>query len=493
MLLSNYLYTLVEKNIEKMDLIQYDQDHSMNFEMFDEFTCHNQVIKNKLQILKDFYSSTMYITCDKFIKILNQNIDEIVTDYSDYHHILVLPKRCRIYKSNFYFILYFLHMYQIKTGKKIEYIFFGMTYAIECSLFPNNEKLIIVCDDFIYSGNQIKCFTQRPKDCDIKIYFNVVGLTMEARILLEECSYHPETYIIFPKNCIQSTPSFFSTLRKMSGIDFADQSVDIDTKLIKLDHFIYNNDFLSVELLNRQVTLWSIFERIRKQITNIDKRDISLVYLFYKYPDDVSTVDSLCIFKIPKYVLDSSKINEHLSLSNEIDRMMGYGQDYNLEANDINGNSIMSTIIKKIENDIENDKPNIIKTDIIKKIETETFNSSQYNFIIKCTNPFEKKYIKDINIIQNWDTRQFYTGNTCSEKCIKPFYKQFLYINYDNSNMDKKINLLTQFEKYNEHITTLQTIPSVNTNTTPSAFVKYIKYKNKYLNLKNNIKKKLNI
>ncbi len=313
--LVNFFYELVEKNKEFLDLKKYDIDHSMNFDEFDEFIELNPHLKERLEIIKTFYSHTLYVSCQDFIDILNKNIDEIVSDYNDFYHILVVPQNLNSQKSNFYFILYFLHNYKIKTNNTIKYIFTDIDTAIAYNL-PNDKKLLIFCDDFVYSGRQLGSELNKSiaydniikKKYEVKIYLNIVGITQKAKFLLLSSSV-TENDLIFSKNCIQSTPSFLNTMLDMSKINFNDYGIDFDTKIKKLHKYIYDVDFLSIIFNSNAITIDSIFQKIKNKMFD---SDVSMVYLFSKYPDVISSAELLCAFTPNEYILNLSKLNEHI-------------------------------------------------------------------------------------------------------------------------------------------------------------------------------------
>ena len=70
----------------------------------------------------------------------------------------------------------------------------------------------------------------------------------------------------------------------------------------------------------------------------------------------------------------------------------------------------------------------------------------------------------------------------CSDVCIKPFYKELKYKNYNDTILDETTQINDYFKAY---ITTLST-KSGGSKIINNYENKYIKYKNKYLNLKNN-------
>jgi hypothetical protein len=60
-------------------------------------------------------------------------------------------------KSNFYFSLYFLYLYNQITGENLEIVIpnpFNMDNCLNEGVVPKNT-IFIMCDDFIYSGQQM--------------------------------------------------------------------------------------------------------------------------------------------------------------------------------------------------------------------------------------------------------------------------------------------------------------------------------------------------
>ena len=127
----NNIYNFVELNKDYLTnqyLMSPKQNINENIKFnIDNFMIYynsiqNPTIKKLLDIYKYIYENVTYISIDKTIEIINNNIEELNTLYKDYEPILIIGDT-RPQKSNFYFMLYFLYNYNIKTGKKINNMF----------------------------------------------------------------------------------------------------------------------------------------------------------------------------------------------------------------------------------------------------------------------------------------------------------------------------------------------------------------------------------
>jgi hypothetical protein len=265
--------------------------------------------------------------------------------------------------------------------------------------------------------------------------------------------------VIIPKNCIQKTPSFKNTIIQMANIDYKNKEPSQIMNLI--NNYIFQNDLLSIEIYYGFIALNSIFKNIVNRMGK--QNDVSMVYLFSKYPDAVSTTEMLCAFKPSKYILDLSKLDKSifLKISHYI---RNEGPEYFLHSDDLDGKNIINDIVEKHEN-----------SDYI---------TNTYDFIIKCNGDDEI-----IPIIQNWttkeidgfDSKEYFIGsNKCSDVCYEPFYKKINYKNYNNTILKKNLYLK---DCYDEYFCNMEEKSKIDSDKNFEN--KYIKYKNKYLNLKN--------
>ena len=450
--LSNYFYQLVKENKDNLNLLEFDIDRSMDFNEFDKYIKQqNDYIKGKLNIIKKIYENALYVSCKDFIKIYASNLDEIITRYptNEYCHMLICPQE-NIIKSNFYFSLYFLSKYLEKTKNKLEHIFLHIYDAINYKLTDNRIKLLIFTDDFVYSGKQLGGSINKTMNFDthgvctpsifdknIKIYLNIVGLTNLASRLISECIHDSKNTLIIPKDCIKNPPSFYDTVVKVFNIDISSNLVEYEKKIF-IDKYLLTNDInILTSISNNNIEFTPFFTNVINGF-GLRTPDISMVYLFCKYPDHFSTFANMSTLIIPynKCILDLSKINKEI---------------FNVT---INNDSTTIT-----------PKNNVVKIDI-KNISTYDFNNNGY-------------FNEFIKIIKNTDTY----GR------IDTFYKKIKYKNYNGDifNLQYIYFISGYFKLY---IIALQKQSEYECECKykqQNEFKnKYIKYKTKYLNLKKN-------
>ena len=115
-------YDFIEKNIQLFDLKQYDQNHSINLELLDNYVGKQTCSEKYFELLKYIYKQSTYIGCDTFIQIYTSNIKELNERFADKEIILLFPY-LELNKSNYFFTLYFIYLYNAILLKKINYIF----------------------------------------------------------------------------------------------------------------------------------------------------------------------------------------------------------------------------------------------------------------------------------------------------------------------------------------------------------------------------------
>ena len=462
---TKYIYELVDNNKEFLDLSKYNQNHYFRKNIFNEYIKNidpkYKDILNYMNLYKYIYDNVTYISnFDTIIKI-NENIEEINTKYSDYEHIILLNRSSldnMTQRSNFYFTLYFIYKYTLQKNKLIENIFIDLNnmfnnlnniliiedgeYIINDKLkqFTDKKLLFIICDDFVYSGEQVISYNFTPLkrkleplkiNKNIKFYLNIIGIS----------------------------PNIYNKIEDLNIIETSDdKNIIIPSKIIKIDLYeniiydyfyiyinyliseyigeiliseyigeILNNDKLSIEnKINNLIKFNDLTYITKDKNGNIifehniqTMKSRTLTYLDFKYPDFISTVPSLCKFNILKkgYYIINNKFNNL--------------EDYN--------NIFKSELFKHIIK-IKWNEPDIITKKynfIIYYDEDIYYNKSIF---VKNPNDDEKQDLsKTIQLINNYEN----DAKDCQET-IKAFYKT---INYKGD-----LNLI---KKYNEWLNSI--------------------------------------
>jgi len=291
------IYEFVKLNEPLYNLKFYESDDSLTD--IDKKFISNYIDKNQscskmfLEFSKYIIDNSVCIHADYIIQRFQLNLDELYTKYKDYIHVVYLSHMCTKDKSNFYFTLYFCNEYKKKFGKNV--LFVSQKNKLEfIKNNQNNENklLFIICDDFLYSGKQVRENIENLVKNNIlknyKVYLNIFGSTISGYEKLKD-NFNVDNYdpiknknIIFP-----SKLSFYTNSVKNIINEF------IKNKRITFDEFYksYNIFFLKLNAENKY--------SIESALDNIISRfETYLIYLFYKFPDYVSTYNKLCLVEI---------------------------------------------------------------------------------------------------------------------------------------------------------------------------------------------------
>jgi hypothetical protein len=332
-------YFLIEQNYHNLDLNSFDDISMINFDRIDEYSRKYQHTRKFTQLIKELYSKYRYISKKEIIDIIDKNIKELyelLSTNSKYIPIIIITNES-FKKSNIFFTAYFLkrfyEMYRIKIpyafstvsdifknmiNKSQDAISFGtfknITLKDEYELeFKDKTLIIILCDDFSYSGSQLSGHLVKgsgkplPKiikptimnqnnnyngkmqfDTNVKFFFNIIGLTNKAETLIRNEFDYPDLHIILPKSIIKNSIILNDILKGFTP-----------------EH-IYDNDIFILHNSYDYITIQSQFYQICADV------DLALVLPFHKYPDYVSTVQFLCKFKTLKdqIIIDQNKLND---------------------------------------------------------------------------------------------------------------------------------------------------------------------------------------
>jgi hypothetical protein len=317
--LSSICYNFIDENKSMFDLKQYDKnDHSMNFDLLDEITKKQTCSKPFFEILNRIYKESTYISSDIFQAQYEKNIRELRTTYHDREIIVVFPVG-QIDKSNFFFTLYFLYLYKKIVGKKVKYVLVNYTelddHYNELSAFiksnvehmKKKEPLYVFCDDFVYSGKQLSnniSFYTRTESIQGKaksVYACIVGMYGPSiERFNSDTTIFPEHKIVIDKNFKSIVKSIIHT-----NTDYYfqnDEKPQTGTTDYKSDEeenddihkYIRQNDMYVLEVKEYDDKLFAVGQlRTIYNSYNMNESN-TLVYLFFKYPDMLSTIQKMC-------------------------------------------------------------------------------------------------------------------------------------------------------------------------------------------------------
>lgn len=421
---TKYMYNLVKDNIELLNLLQYDENHFFRNDIFrnymDKIMTEDKRIYKHLQLYEHIFDNVKYINIQNIVDIIDMNINEINTTYSDHIPILLYSSKGSIYKSNFYFLLYFIYRYTIINKKIIENIFIDLNsiltfqndnYEINDKLtnLKNKKLLFIICDDAVYSGTQIKDHNFLPfksnyikLNDNIKIYLNIISITHNAINNINKIINN----IIIPKNIIL-VDTFINILLDYYKIERVYQLEELNERISELKERIKSDTLYKIKpdgsLLNLNHTILSSLDQ------ELNK---TLTYLDFKYPDFVSIYQHLCYFNIEEYnqgyYIEEKNISD---LTNDIIKFIKSNKD--------NPDKITEQYkwIIYIKNDLYFYDKDISTEEQLNKLqEKNMFNYEMLNMSINLINKTENT-------------------NYCSST-IQPFYKNIVYINVDINNIN---------------------------------------------------------
>lgn len=491
--LSDFCYDFISQNHAIInDLKQYDIDYSQNLQAIRDFVQSQQCCKKYFQFIERMLNTTKYVSCDEFIRILSSNIIEIVNLAQNNELILIITGQS-IVKSNIFYSLYTINKL-LEKDVKINHIYEklediveeqGNIFNLKSSLCIRKNAVIIFCDDISYSGSQLSehvnnirmYYPPDQKDnyfgygkqngkllelnSNIQIFLNLIGLLPDAHDLIRAQFKNINTkQIIIPKATIY-----------FSGIVTIDQLIqdEASKQQLTINQFLKLNDCYTLNRTEKSIILESQFTnhlRFNKSsITNL-----SLVYPFNKYPDGQSTYSKLCFIKyfdnlltlnVDMFINTFSIDSTTFSNENNID-LKQLMEKFKVE----DAESLVNDIISKYED------PEKIKD--IKWIDSCGISTNVNNFINTNGNWF--KSFNTFNDDKDYITN--FKGNCYDDpSIIKSFYRTLPY-NLSSLTINKVDSILEIKQKYD----------ALSKNTkyllNNSYKKKYLKYKNKYLQLK---------
>ena len=412
---------------------------------------------NFYKFLKEFYKNVDYIDFDTIKNIYTQHAEHIL-DRNDKYEPVIITTNSMMNKSNSWLTMYFCNIYnnlaETKGKNKIRFALNSIRglYTnekklhndIKCVSGEDRAILCIYCDDISYSGNQLtvnilddKSGGDAPntildyktgENNKLNIYLCLIGMSKNALKLLNRHIKIPIVSILSPNKVKIHEPKIVGEII-MAEL----QKYDITMEMVKINSSrtyefddennikMFNFDVLGVNIVDNKISITSMF----KTIFIKKKNNVTTTYYAFKYPDGVSTIQTICAIEKPKYYLNLENLKKFKNLYREIFEMYK-------------------------------------KTDATFTIDIDKFDISVNNNAIESliSNQYvsEDNDAKIIQFIENCENKSF----SCDQDCPYPFYK----------------NITNDGEyKYNETIYGYA-------HRLSGVGHKYIKYKKKYLELK---------
>ena len=309
------IYDFIDANLSLFDLHTLTKDHSIDLtclKRFIDFQSEEPMSKKFWDFYRFLYESIIYISNDTITRQYTRNAielhelskngmkhpDEPDEPWKECNIVLILPKNKE--KSNYYFTLYFLYIYRkhfhndykdLKVMTETDFETATVSdkkYSEDnCILFDDTKYTIfVVTDDFCYSGDQLyekitdyqstQSFFQKQENKHLLFtYANVIGLTSIASrsftFFIQNIMIPSKCYIVRDNTYDDILKKYYET-RKLSEYDF------------DLFYFTQENNVQTFSLLQKL----------------IPHNPATLVYLSFKYPDGVSTIQNMCYFFVNK-------------------------------------------------------------------------------------------------------------------------------------------------------------------------------------------------
>jgi len=440
---SNICYEFIDTNKEIFDkLKEYNVDHEFNRDLFIKYIDSQKCSTKYFNLIKYLYENHTYISYDMALKQFTDNISELEEKYNDKELIVVFIQK-ESHKSNYYFTLYFLYLYRKLTGKKIEYVFFEEKNSMDG--FEN--PLLILCDDFIYSGNQItqnikKLFLSSCVKKKLQLFLHIIGRTEISSQKLDSIEnveiIYPEKVFIEKKTILSLLSDKINENEKKSDFHLdKDGSLSTDDQKMIEDYIIDNDMYiLNVDQDKLYVTgqLYNSFEYF----------GLSLIYLFFKYPDNLSTITTMCGIKDYKNVYTINYDTFTKKISKDKIAQIGIGKFKWYYKFEITPEMIDTNDLNDIKNKIiSSEKMDISKYDWIEEcINFEEINDNLKKLTFKKSYSYDAKPFKNIELINNCEEKIDVDSMGLCNQSIKPFYKSKPFVTKLKSFYEKNIRYI---------------------------------------------------
>lgn len=471
---------------------------------------------NSLNYIKYIYDRITYVTYEEFKLMYINNLQFFINS----SFTLVVSDNTVSFteKSNFYLTLFTLYLYLVHLNildKDIDYIvnntpnlnIIGVSDLFYSYIDNYNDTCYIYCDDISYSGSQISCsFMENITISNIKIFFNMYGYTNVAYNRIQTKAGEKNIFVFFSPAC-KTIETLYDILKNklISNINVNEKTIInifTEKELHEMKEFfgydklyiivfyhifldLFSNDFI-YKINNNNFTELKSFLNVNmfNNIHNIQKPtvdkffinnfNLTITYMFFKYPDFASTTQQICRLYIP--------INMNNSNVNIIDDLQLYtklfvsisnidSSDQNVDMDlDIRGNSINK--LELIEYQIHPIINNNYDYGMKKKkmcfniVELSFYKTIKYNEddMLKLSKYIEEKHAELTEKNKN---------EIHSNKNIYIEYIPDNQLNNKSNNVFKKTTMDNNIDKFSYG------------NTKPTTIInyyqKYMKYKNKYI------------
>jgi hypothetical protein len=434
--------------------------------------------KRFFTLLTSIYKKSKYIDIKTFETVYKEAVNQLFHISSDENIVFLLPisyyhGSLSIDKSNFYFSLYFIHLYKKITGNKLQYIYCFFTniskdsdkYQYQVDLDDilkdmtdnkrKNETIFVTCDDYSYSGSQMTSNIRNlkvNKETKINLFLVVFGLSIKAHRNLQ---YFTPDYmyknnninIILPGNiyldAYENTLEF--VLDDIISKDIIKNGKDkrfnkailnsrdyerryrfdiIDDKNDYKEYWKKMNDMYVIRYSEEDNKLYA-----QGQIDRMGKDSQTLTYLFFKYPDNLSTIPNMCFIddysNVYIFLYENLTLEQKISIKNEQkSREYKYGlymnslteEDFEI-TKELIGEENLKYFLRYYTLPKEEQ---VKKKDVLNRYINENLSN-----IIEICNP-KLEFTDLMNCDKKIDMKESMGLGLCNRYCWEPFYKKIV-------------------------------------------------------------------
>lgn len=500
-------------DLPKDKFIDFDIDNLTKY--MEQTECNSKPI----QLFIDIIKSCKIYDYRRFIDTFRTNTDHILEIYNMIETIPTTQAYTKVKlnficnniplkKSNFFYLLYSLFLLKEKgldlNNENVNFYY----YIKDIQTFDDDTlNLCIISDDVSYSGSQISNlliindptnFTHEKSP--MKIFLNIVAARNTAQNMIRRIleNYTKPEDLIYARGVeLLTGEEKFDSVAKIlkEKLNISDEEISkygaIDMKkfnsIIEKKIQIYNNysiSFREKKYRNGIVTQIYVSINPSTDLINLDTIQESGIILFQKYPDFISAYQHLCYLNpfTNKYTLNIFNLLEYFQIKIDDIRLLDLLITYKKKNKPIDIRTVLDDLfeisqlsyevqrtiktqlrgISRYRNNYENIDKHFIK---INKI----FNK---DIIETCKKPVDVKTIPNTEIISTlfgkYGNFNLDDKNYCND-IIPPFYKKINWISSIPIGNDTRLSDL------------LSNLPAEESKY----YKKYLKYKHKYLQLKN--------
>ena len=409
------VYEFIDANLGLFVIDDFTKDHSIDMDCLKTYIKFQKEGNKKSVAFWNFYEylykNIMYISNSNIIDQYKKNAYELHNLSTNRnangmknHLVLLLPDD--VSKSNYYFTLYFLHLYRNIYPNDYENIDIlsetdmkkGTTGSSSDENkinfdYDSKHTIYITTDDFSYSGEQIELKISyeyqdhlphriHGQTNNYSIYINVFGMTGIALETINSLNFWVKIQI--PDKCMiinnKTYPAIFDKYCKEYNYKIKPESVDM------------------LYFTAKYTTLRSFTKSL------IEERNSPLIYLSYKYPDSLSFPTRLCYFK---------ELPNTYFIAHDEENIVTYKEN-----------------IEEYSMDDVMFREKCSEMDFVFQLKSMELFKEKYPKLVHTVDTNESGIVHVLKLVKNcnYGPMNFHERPHCTNFCYKPFYKKQKYI-----------------------------------------------------------------